>query len=152
MTCQWIQRKQKHLYPSLELMTRTRMHAENHQRGTSVFRPAFCQRPGSVFRGLTSRLSQLSTQTYGTGLGYHVLGKQSKAVVHEFRYQTTAVLQIHRKKQHQNMSPWRSSELLCSFQRKQTAVQVPSLCPRCSSPFNGPLCSKFLPAAATSSF
>lgn len=45
------------------------------------------QRPGSVFRGLASRVSQLSTQTRGTGLRYHVLGKQSKAAEHEPRHQ-----------------------------------------------------------------
>lgn len=45
------------------------------------------QRPGSVFRGLANRVSQLSTQTRGTGLRYHVLGKQSKAAEQEPRHQ-----------------------------------------------------------------
>lgn len=153
MTCQRIQRKQKHLYPSPELTTRTRMHAENHQLvgggGTSVFRQAFCvhaasqapsQRPGSVFRGLASRVSQLSTQTRGTGLRYHVLGKQSKATEHEPRHQPKN--KNTEKNNTQTCPPPRGPTNLNSSRGVMFAPEacfMQALLPVRSSPFRGAL-------------
>lgn len=78
-------------FVSLELMTRTWMHPFCVHAASQ----ARSQRPGSVFRGLTNRVSQRCTQTYGTGLCYHFMGNQSKAAVHELNHQIKKYREKH---------------------------------------------------------